>query len=297
MSKEGFKSGFVALIGRPNVGKSTLLNYILGQKISIVSDKAQTTRNRLLGVYTAPAGQIVFVDTPGVHKPKHKLGEWMRKESLEAMKEVDAIVFMTAADEGLGKGEEYILDLLRAEDVPVYLVINKIDKVEPEKLLPKIKEYSEFFDFREVIPVSAQNGANVRDLLQVLYHALPEGPQYFPEDMVTDRPERNIIAEIIREKLLHLTREEIPHALAIDVEEIGKRANGTNYVRAVIMVERDSQKRIVIGKKGSVLREAGAAARQDIQILLGGPVYLDLWVKVVPDWRNRDRNLKELGYE
>ncbi len=294
---EEYRSGFVALVGRPNVGKSTLLNYLLGQKISIVSDKAQTTRNKIMGVYTQPQYQMVFVDTPGVHKPKHQLGEWMRQETLDAIKEVDAIVMMTVATDRIGPGDRYTLDLLKDGRRPVILAINKIDLVKRESLLAYIDEWRKLYPFTAVVPISAQTGAGVAELVAELERGLRVGPQYFPDDMVTDRPERNIIAEIIREKLLLRTREELPHALAVDVEEISTRDNGTVYVRAVIYVERDSQKRIVIGKNGSVLREVGRDSRADIQTLMHAKVYLDVWVKVAADWRNRKKLLQQLGYE
>ena len=292
-----FRSGFIALIGRPNVGKSTLLNRILQQKISIVSDKAQTTRDKIMGVYTQPDFQMVFVDTPGIHKPRHKLGEKMRKEALDALNEVDAVLFMVAADERFGPGTQYILDRLQTLTIPVYLAINKIDQITPEKLLPLIDGYRQKFNFTEIVPISARDGYQVDTLLDVLRDNLPEGPQYYPEDMVTDRPERNIMAELIREKILHMTRDEVPHAIGVEMEEIAQRKNGKWYVRAVIYVERDSQKRIIIGKNGALLRAIGAESRADIEKLMNGSVYLDLWVKVAPDWRNKDRMLKELGYE
>ena len=292
-----FRSGFIALIGRPNVGKSTLLNRILQQKISIVSDKAQTTRDKIMGVYTQPDFQMVFVDTPGIHKPRHKLGEKMRKEALDALNEVDAILVMVAADERFGPGTQYILDRLQTLTIPVYLAINKIDQITPEKLLPLIDSYRQKFNFTEIVPISARDGYQIDTLLDVLRDHLPEGPQYYPEDMVTDRPERNIMAELIREKILHVTRDEVPHAIGVEMEEITQRENGKWYVRAVIYVERDSQKRIIIGKNGALLRTIGAESRADIEKLMNGSVYLDLWVKVTPDWRNKDRMLKELGYE
>ena len=292
-----FRSGFIALIGRPNVGKSTLLNRILQQKISIVSDKAQTTRDKIMGVYTQPDFQMVFVDTPGIHKPRHKLGEKMRKEALDALNEVDAVLFMVAADERFGPGTQYILDRLETLTIPVYLAINKIDQITPEKLLPLIDSYRQKFNFTEIVPISARDGYQIDTLLEVLRDHLPEGPQYYPEEMVTDRPERNIMAELIREKILHVTRDEVPHAVGVEMEEITQRENGKWYVRAVIYVERDSQKRIIIGKNGTLLRTIGAESRADIETLMNGSVYLDLWVKVAPDWRNKDRMLKELGYE
>ncbi len=296
MSQE-YRSGFIALIGRPNVGKSTLLNYLLGQKISIVSDKAQTTRNKILGVYSQPHYQMVFIDTPGIHKPKHKLGEWMRQETMDAIKEVDALVLMASALDQIGPGDRYISDLLKTVEQPVLLAINKIDLVQRERLLAVIDNYRKLLPFAAIVPISAQTGAYVDDLVNELVSCLPPGPQYFPEDMVTDRPERNIIAEIIREKLLLRTREELPHALAVEIEEITTRNNGTIYVRAVIYVERNSQKQIVIGKNGEVLREVGRDSRMDIEELLHANVYLDVWVKVAADWRNRKQFLQQLGYE
>jgi len=292
-----YRSGFVALVGRPNVGKSTLLNCLLGQKVSIVSDKAQTTRNKILGVYTQDAYQMVFVDTPGIHKPKHRLGEWMRQETMEAIKEVDAVVMMTAATDAIGPGDRYIMDLLQTLQHPVFLVINKIDLAPKEAVLQCIESYRRLYPFAAVIPICAQTGDGVNALVDELALRLPNGPQYFPDDMVTDRPERNMIAEIIREKLLLRTREELPHAVAVDIEEITTRANGTVYVRAVIYVERDSQKRIVIGKSGAVLRDVGRESRADIQELMQAKVYLDVWVKVAADWRNRKQLLQQLGYE
>lgn len=240
---------------------------------------------------------MVFVDTPGVHKPKHQLGEWMRQETLDAIKEVDAIVMMTVATDRIGPGDRYTLDLLKDGRRPVILAINKIDLVKRESLLAYIDEWRKLYPFTAVVPISAQTGAGVAELVAELERGLRVGPQYFPDDMVTDRPERNIIAEIIREKLLLRTREELPHALAVDVEEISTRDNGTVYVRAVIYVERDSQKRIVIGKNGSVLREVGRDSRADIQTLMHAKVYLDVWVKVAADWRNRKKLLQQLGYE
>lgn len=296
MSKN-FKSGFVALIGRPNVGKSTLLNSILKQKVSIVSDKAQTTRNKVLGVYTESNKQIVFIDTPGVHKPKHRLGHWMRKETFDALEDIDAVVFMVAVMDRCGTGDKYIAQVLKKLNKPIYLVISKIDTASKADMLKTIKEYQHLMSFAEIIPISAISGSQVDVLLSILGEGLPQGPLYYPEDMVTDRPERNIVGEIIREKLLLETKEEIPHAIAVEVEEINKRNNGITYIRAVIYVERESQKRIVIGKKGSVLKTVGEYSRKEIQELMNGSVYLDIWVKISPDWRNKDRALKALGYE
>ncbi|MGG3924044.1 GTPase Era, partial [Geobacillus thermodenitrificans] len=251
MNKQGYKSGFVAIIGRPNVGKSTFLNRVIGQKIAIMSDKPQTTRNKIQGVYTDDEAQIIFIDTPGVHKPKHKLGDFMMKVALNALREVDLILFMVNAEEGFGRGEAFIIERLNEVNTPVFLVINKIDRVHPDELLPIIDRYKDLYPFAEIVPISALEGNNVERLLEQIKQRLPEGPQYYPPDQITDHPEQFIIAELIREKALHLTREEVPHSIAVVVERIERREEtGTVYVGAVIVVERDSQKGIIIGKQG-----------------------------------------------
>lgn len=292
-----FKSGFVSIIGRPNVGKSTFLNRVVGQKIAIMSDKPQTTRNKIQGVYTTNHSQIVFIDTPGIHKPKHKLGDFMMKVANNTLKEVDLILFMVNAEEGLGRGEEFILERLKETNTPVFLVINKIDQIHPEKLLPIIDQYKDKYDFNEIVPVSALQGNNVENLLQEIEFILPEGPQYYPSDQVTDHPERFIISELVREKVLHLTREEIPHSVAVVIDSIEKRENNQAiYVASTIVVERDSQKGIIIGKQGKMLKEIGQRARVDIENLLGSKVFLELWVKVQKDWRNRLTQLRDFGF-
>ncbi|MED3723295.1 GTPase Era [Geobacillus stearothermophilus] len=297
MNKEGYKSGFVAIIGRPNVGKSTFLNRVVGQKIAIMSDKPQTTRNKIQGVYTDEDAQIIFIDTPGVHKPKHKLGDFMMKVALNALREVDLILFMVNAEEGFGRGEAFIMERLKEVDTPVFLVINKIDRVHPDELLPLIDQYKDLHPFAEIVPISALEGNNVERLLEQIKERLPEGPQYYPPDQVTDHPEQFIIAELIREKALHLTREEVPHSIAVVVERIERREEtGTVYVGAVIVVERDSQKGIIIGKQGRMLKEIGQRARADIEALLGSKVFLELWVKVKKDWRNRLSQLRDFGF-
>lgn len=296
-NKDKFQSGFVAIIGRPNAGKSTLLNNIIGQKIAIMSDKPQTTRNKIQGVYTTNDSQIIFIDTPGMHKPKHRLGDFMMKVANNTLNEVDLILFVIDAEEKFGPGEQFILDRLANIDTPVFLVINKIDKIEPEKLFDIISRYKERFDFKEIVPVSALNGNNVTTLLEQITHYLPEGPQYYPTDQVTDHPERFVVAELIREKALHLTREEIPHSIAVVIEQMKKREDSdVVYVGATIIVERSSQKGIVIGKQGSMLKEIGKRARTDIEALLGTKVFLELWVKVQKDWRNRAAQLREFGF-
>ncbi len=292
------KSGFVAVIGRPNVGKSTLINSLIGQKIAIMSDKPQTTRTRIMCVLTQQDAQMVFLDTPGIHKPKHKLGEYMVRAAEGTLKEVDAIIFVVDATEKFGPGEQYILERLQATERPVILAINKLDLLEDkEQLLPIITGYNGRYSFAATVPISAKEENNLDGLLAEIKKHLPKGPQYYPEDMVTDQPERLIVAELIREKALLQTREEIPHAIAVDIEEMKPRDNGDMYVRATIYVERDSQKGIVIGKRGALLKEIGAQARADIQMLLGCKVFLDLWVKVKKDWRNRDNILKDFGFQ
>ena len=297
MENKQHKSGFIAVIGRPNVGKSTLINSLIGQKIAIMSDKPQTTRNRILCVLTQPDAQIVFLDTPGIHKPKHKLGEYMVHAAENTLKEVDAIFFVVDATEKMGPGEYYILERLQAMNKPVILVVNKLDLIDKERVLPIISHYTEKYPFEGVVPISAKEKTNLTNLLEEVKTHLPEGPQYYPDDMITDQPERLIVAELVREKVLQLTREEIPHAVAVDVDEMTTRANDDVYIRATIYVERDSQKGIVIGSRGSLLKDIGAMARRDIEALLGSKVYLDLWVKVKKDWRNRDNVLKGFGFE
>lgn len=290
------KSGFIAVIGRPNVGKSTLINTLIGQKIAIMSDKPQTTRNRILCILTQEDAQIVFLDTPGIHKPKHKLGEYMVKAAEGTLQEVDAIFFVVDATEKMGPGERYILERLQATKRPVILVVNKLDLIEKEQALPIIAGYTDKYDFAGVVPISAKTEMNLDGLLEEARKYLPEGPQYYPEDMVTDQPERLIVAELVREKALQLTDDEIPHAIAVEVEEMTTRDNGDVYIRATIYVERESQKGIIIGSKGAMLREIGGLSRKDIQNLLGSKVYLDLWVKVKKDWRNRSGVLHNFGF-
>lgn len=296
MNRTGYKSGFVSIIGRPNVGKSTFLNRIIGQKIAIMSDKPQTTRNKIQGVYTENDSQVIFIDTPGIHKPKHKLGDFMVKMAQTTLKEVDIILFMVNAAEGFGRGEEFIIEKLRETKQPVFLVINKIDQVHPEKLLELIDQYRTLHDFAEIVPISALDGNNVESLLTAIKKYLPEGPQYYPDNQVTDHPERFIIAELIREKVLHLTREEVPHSVAVVIDAIQKREGGAVYVNATIIVERPSQKGIIIGKQGKMLKEVGKRARFDIEALLGSKVFLEVWVKVQKDWRNKMSHLRDLGF-
>ena len=284
------------ILGIPNVGKSTLINSLIGQKIAIMSDKPQTTRNRIMCVLTTDNEQVIFLDTPGIHKPLHKLGEYMVKAAEGTLKEVDAILFVVDATEDLGGGERYIMERLQATKKPVILIVNKLDLIDRQSVLPIIEKYTKAYDFAGVVPISAKEKMNLDSLLAELNKYLPEGPQYYPADTVTDQPERLIAAEMIREKVLHLTRDEIPHAIAVDIEEMKSRANDKVYIRATIYVERESQKGIVIGKRGALLKEIGALARKDIETMLGSKTYLDLWVKVKKDWRDRSNVLRELGF-
>ena len=293
---KSFKSGFVAIVGRPNVGKSTFMNYVLGQKIAIMSDKAQTTRNKIQGVYTKEDAQIVFLDTPGIHKPKHELGEFMVKSAYSALKEVDAVLFMVNASEKRGPGDDFIIEKLKGIKTPIFLVLNKIDLVTPEVLLERVESYKDALDFAGVFPISVLQGNNVNELMEALINALPEGPQYYPADQITDHPEYFVVSELIREKILQLTQEEIPHSVAVTVDKMQKDEFDKVHVYANIIVERKSQKGIIIGKGGRLLKEIGTRARHDIEQLLGNKVYLELWVKVEKDWRKRKSNLQEYGY-
>ncbi|MEB3100685.1 GTPase Era [Ferviditalea candida] len=295
-AKEPFKSGFVAIIGRPNVGKSTLMNQVIGQKIAIMSDKPQTTRNKIHGVYTTESMQIVFLDTPGIHKPKSRLGDYMIKTAEGTLGEVDAILFLADVADGLGGGDKFIIERLKQVSTPVILVLNKIDKVHPDDLLPAISAYNELYPFAQIVPVSALLGSNVNTLLEQIGRYLPEGPMYYPADQVTDHPEQFVCAELIREKILHLTREEIPHSIAVTIEDMYVEENGVVNISAVVFVERDSQKGIIIGKNGSLLKEVGKQAREDIEKLLGSRTFLEIWVKVKKDWRNREHLLRDLGF-
>ncbi len=290
------KSGFVAIVGRPNVGKSTLLNRIVGQKIAIMSDKAQTTRNKIQGVYTTPEAQLIFIDTPGIHKPKHRLGDFMVESAYSALREVDTVLFMISADQKRGRGDDFIIERLKNVQSPVYLIINKIDKVHPDELLGIIEDYSAQMPFAQVVPISATEGNNVDRLMEVLIAEMPEGPQYFPDDQVTDHPEYFIVSELIREKVLFLTRDEVPHSVAVVVDSMKRNENDKIQIQATIIVERDSQKGIIIGKGGKMLKEIGTKARKDIENLLGDKVFLELWVKVQKDWRDKRVYLQDFGY-
>lgn len=290
------KSGFVSIIGRPNVGKSTLINKLIGAKIAIVSDKPQTTRTRIQGILTKDEGQIIFVDTPGIHKPKHLLGEYMLQISTQSLSEVDVIYYMTDASRPFGAGEQYIIEQLKSSQIPVFLVVNKIDLVSDQQLKEFVRPFYGQMNFAEYIPISAANGTNLPDLLEKTLQYLPEGPLYYPADDLTDQPVSFIVAELIREKALILTRDEVPHSLAVVVEEFRNQGTGKIYIRAVIHTERDSQKAIIIGKNGQMLKKIGAESRIDVEKMLETSVYLDLWVKVKKNWRDNENNLNQLGY-
>ena len=300
-----FKSGFVTLIGRPNVGKSTLMNNLIGQKIAITSSKPQTTRNRIQTVYTDEAGQIIFLDTPGIHKAQNKLGEYMDSVAERTLSEVDVVLWLVEPTTFIGKGEQHIAKLLEAAKTPVILVVNKIDTVEKGELLPVIDKYKDIVGFKACIPVSAVTGENKEDLLKTVFDLLPEGPMYYDEDVVTDQAERQITAELIREQTLRRLKDEVPHGVAVMVESM-KEEKDTSVrhshknimnIEAIIFCERDSHKGIIIGKKGAMLKEIGTNARHQISDLLGMKVNLNLWVKVKKDWRNSDSLMKNFGYK
>ncbi len=290
------KSGFVSIIGRPNVGKSTFVNRVIGHKIAIMSDKPQTTRNKIQGVMTQEDAQIIFLDTPGIHKPKHKLGDYMMRVARNTLAEIDAIMFMVNINEEIGRGDEYIMEMLKHVDTPVFLVLNKIDIVHPDDLMPKIEQYQTYMDFTETVPISALEGHNVDHFIEVLKSYLPEGPKYYPDDQISDHPEQFVVSELIREKILHLTSEEIPHSIGVNVDRMIKESESRVRIEATIFVERNSQKGIVIGKGGKKLKEVGKRARLDIEHLLGSKVYLELWVKVQKDWRNKVNFIRQMGY-
>lgn len=293
--KNDFKSGFVTLIGRPNVGKSTLMNYLIGQKIAITSNKPQTTRNRIQTVLTTDEGQIVFVDTPGIHKAKNKLGEYMVNVAEKTLNEVDVVLWLVESTTFIGAGEQHIAKHLQRVKTPVILVINKVDSVKREEILPAIAAYKDIYDFADIVPVSARSGDNTDELLRVIMKYLPYGPQFYDEDTVTDQPERQIVAELIREKALHSLQDEIPHGIAVAIDRM-KMQNKVMYIDATIICERDSHKGIIIGKQGSMLKKIGSTARYEIERMLDCKVNLKLWVKVKKDWRDSEFLMKNFGY-
>lgn len=293
--KNDFKSGFVTLIGRPNVGKSTLMNYLIGQKIAITSNKPQTTRNRIQTVLTTDEGQIVFVDTPGIHKAKNKLGEYMVNVAEKTLNEVDVVLWLVEPTTFIGAGEQHIAKQLQRVKTPVILVINKVDSVKREEILPAIAAYKNIYDFADIVPVSARSGDNTDELLRVIMKYLPYGPQFYDEDTVTDQPERQIVAELIREKALHSLQDEIPHGIAVAIDRM-KMQNKVMHIDATIICERDSHKGIIIGKQGSMLKKIGSTARYEIERMLDCKVNLKLWVKVKKDWRDSEFLMKNFGY-
>ncbi|MEW6173477.1 MAG: GTPase Era [Bacillota bacterium] len=322
MSEKDHRSGFVSIIGRPNVGKSTLLNRLVGSKVAIISDKPQTTRHRIQGVLTLPDAQVIFLDTPGIHKPRHQLGQYMVKVALNTLREVEIILFLIEANAVFGPGDEYILERLKSAKTPVILCINKIDLVSKESLLPLIADLQQKHSFNAIVPLSALSGENTDRLMQVLLSHLPPGPRYYPPEAVTDQPEKVVVGELIREKILHLTREEVPHGVTVIVEEMDLRSGSkikdggceqgfkrrtddalrppsseVLFIRAVIYTERDSHKGIIVGRKGQMLKSIGQLAREEIEALFGSRVYLDLWVKVKPNWRRNEAFLGHFGYQ
>ncbi len=295
--ENNMKSGFVTLIGRPNVGKSTLMNHLIGQKIAITSDKPQTTRNRIQTVYTDERGQIIFLDTPGIHKAKNKLGEYMVKVAKETLTEVDVILWLVEPTTFIGGGEQHIVEQLEKISTPVILVINKIDTVKKEEIMAAIEAYQKKLNFAEIIPVSAKKKQNTDRLMELVFKYLPYGPMYYDEDTVTDQPERQIAAELIREKALRLLGEEVPHGIAVTIEKMRERSDGSMVdIEATIVCERDSHKGIIIGKQGAMLKKIGTKAREEIERLFEYKVNLKLWVKVKKDWRDSDILMKNYGY-
>ncbi|UTY39575.1 GTPase Era [Allocoprobacillus halotolerans] len=291
-----FKSGFVSIVGRPNVGKSTLLNHILKTKLAITSSTAQTTRNTIQGIYTDDEAQIIFMDTPGIHKPQDGLGSFMNTNALNSIYGVDIVLLIAPADEKIGKGDRYIVNRLKEADGPVYLILNKIDLLSKDQLIQKLTEWKEMFDFKEIIPISALNGDNVEQLLQLIKNDLSEGVMYYPKDHLTDHPERFIMAEFIREKILYFTHEEVPHSVAIVIESMTEDEEGV-HVMAAIVVDRPSQKAIIIGKQGSMIKKIRQNARREMKRFLQTPVTLELFVKVEKNWRNKQKYLREFGYD
>ena len=292
-----FKSGFVTIIGRPNVGKSTLINYIMGEKLSIVSNRPQTTRNNIQTILTTKESQIIFVDTPGMHKPRHKLGEYMVKVAQQSTSEVDVILFITTPGDEIDKGDMHILEQLKDNKIPVFLLVNKIDENTQERVAKTIQSYSEYFSFKEIIPIAAIKGKNVDIVTKLVEENIPEGPLYYPEDIITDQQERFIITEIIREKALKLLSQEVPHGIAIEIITMKRDTRNMYHIEANLLCEKDSHKGIIIGKGGKTLKQISTYARQDVMKFLGEKVNLRLWVKVKKEWRDTSSILKELGYK
>ncbi|MDP4176726.1 MAG: GTPase Era [Bacillota bacterium] len=292
-----FKSGFVTILGRPNVGKSTLSNYLLGEKLSIVSNKPQTTRNNINAILNGEDYQIIFVDTPGIHKPRHKLGEYMVKSASDSIKDVDLILFLSTPDDIIGKGDEFILNQFRDVKVPVFFVLNKIDENTQERIAKTLKNFSEYFNFAEIVPISAMKGKNVETLLDLMVKYLPEGPKYYPDDIITDQQERFIVTEIIREKSLRLLNEEVPHGIAVEIVLMKKNEKDNYEIEANIFCEKDSHKGIIIGKSGTMLKKITSYAKEDIEKFFDTKVKLKIWVKVKKEWRDNLITLNDLGYK
>lgn len=290
------KTGFITLIGRPNAGKSTLLNNILEQKIAIMSNKPQTTRNIINGIYTDENSQIVFIDTPGIHKPKHKLGDYMMKLSNGALNESEIIYLIISADEKFGSGDQRIINIVKKLNVPTFLILNKIDLIKKDDIFKIIDFYKRLYDFKEIIPISALKSINVNKLINLTKKYLPKSIKMYPDDIITDSPEYFLISEFIREKVLLLTSEEIPHSVSVVIDKIEKEDNYKKHIMATIVVERKSQKGIIIGKQGNLIKKIGKLARKDIEELLQEKIFLELWVKVIKEWRNSSYNIRELGY-
>ncbi len=291
-----FKSGFVSIVGRPNVGKSTLLNQILKTKLAIMSDVAQTTRNTIQGIYTDDEAQIIFMDTPGIHKPQDGLGNFMNTTALNSIYGVDIVLFIAPANETIGRGDRFIIERLKEADGPVFLLLNKCDLVSKEEVVKKLTEWKELFDFKEIIPISALEDQNVDTLISTIKNYLNEGMMYYPKDQMTDHPERFVMAEFIREKILYFTREEVPHSVAIVVERMAEQEDGSVEVIATIVVDRKSQKGILIGKQGSMIKKIRQNAQREMKRFLQTPVHLELFVKAENNWRNKQKYLKEFGY-
>lgn len=292
-----FKSGFISIVGRPNVGKSTLLNYIMGEKLSIVSNKPQTTRNNIQTILTGDDFQMVFVDTPGIHKPKHKLGEFMVNAAKESTKDVDLVLFLTNPDDEIGRGDKFILESLRGKKCPVFLVLNKVDENTQDRVAKSLAMYAEEFEFDEIIPISAIKGKNVDTLLELMKKAMPEGPKYYPDDMITDVQEKFVVSEIVREKALRCLRDEVPHGIAVDIIQMKQKENGTYHIEVDLICEKDSHKGIIIGKNGQTLKRIGETSRYELERFLRSKVNIKIWVKVRKEWRDNQLLLKELGYK
>ena len=289
------KVGFVSIVGRPNAGKSTLINSIIGSKVAIVSDKAHTTRNNIQGIYNDDDSQIIFIDTPGIHKPMHKLGKYMNSQSYYSIEDTNIILFMVDATEKIGKGDKFILEKLKEVDSNVFLVLNKVDRIKKENLFPMIEEYNKLFDFKEIIPISALKKDNIDDLIKTIKKYLDEGERYYSEDYYTDKSINFMVSEIVREKVLNLTHEEVPHAVTCVLEKYEEEKNSI-HVNVLIIVEREGIKRILVGHSGSMIKEIGIEARKDIEELVGKKVYLELFVKTVNNWREKDKYLTEFGF-